>query len=102
MTTVKVNPHRPYYTPGLQHHNYTSITSEDSVPLTLEETTKHGQIKGLTTQFTSFASLKYFSTMLTSPFEVGTTLLQVQYSPHEDVEVLGIPVQDLRNSSSVK
>lgn len=103
MTTIKVNPHRPYYTPGLHHHNYTSISSDDSAPLlTLEETTHNGQIKGLTTRFTSFASLKYFVTMLTSPFEVGTTLLQVQYSPHEDVEVLGLPtLPETKMSSSV-
>jgi hypothetical protein len=48
-------------------------------------------LKGMTTRLSSFALLKYFVTMSTSPFEVGTTLLQVQYSPHQDVEVMGIP-----------
>ncbi|KAI8061324.1 mitochondrial carrier domain-containing protein [Thamnidium elegans] len=91
MSTVKVNPHRPYYTPGLHQHNYTSLPSNDSIPLLLEEKEHHAQLKGFTTRCTSFALLKYFVTMLTSPFEVGTTLLQVQYSPHQDVEVIGMP-----------
>lgn len=103
MTTAKVNPHRPYYTPGLHHHNYTSLPSNDSIPLLLLEEPDHAQFKSLTTRCTSFALLKYFVTMLTSPFEVGTTLLQVQYSPHQDVEVFGLPQLDSssRLSSSV-
>lgn len=104
MTTAKVNPHRPYYTPGLHHHNYTSLPSNDSIPLLLLEEPDHAQFKSLTTRCTSFALLKYFVTMLTSPFEVGTTLLQVQYSPHQDVEVFGMPQQldsSSRLSSSV-
>ncbi|KAI8993208.1 mitochondrial carrier domain-containing protein [Pilobolus umbonatus] len=90
MSTVKVNPHRPYYTPGLQpHHNYTSLPSNDTNPLLLED--KHNaHLKSLTGRCTSFALLKYFLTTFTSPFEVGTTLLQVQYSPHRDVEVTAI------------
>ncbi|EPB85734.1 hypothetical protein HMPREF1544_07485 [Mucor circinelloides 1006PhL] len=103
MTTAKVNPHRPYYTPGLHHHNYTSLPSNDSIPLLLLEEPDHAQFKSLTTRCTSFALLKYFVTMLTSPFEVGTTLLQVQYSPHQDVEVFGLPQLDSssRLSSSI-
>lgn len=90
MSTVKVNPHRPYYTPGIHHYNYTSLPSTDqSAPYLLEDTRRHDDLKNFTTRCTSFAFFKYFVTMLTSPFEVGTTLLQVQYSPHEDVEVLG-------------
>ncbi|KAG1057083.1 hypothetical protein G6F46_000402 [Rhizopus delemar] len=93
MSTVKVNPHRPYYTPGIHHYNYTSLPSADSsAPYLLEDTQKHDHLKSLTTRCTSFALLKLLVTMLTSPFEVGTTLLQVQYSPHEDLEVLGAPV----------
>ncbi|KAI7907609.1 mitochondrial carrier domain-containing protein [Cokeromyces recurvatus] len=92
MSTPKVNPHRPYYTPGLHHHNYTSLPStSDASPLVLEDN-NNTQLKSFTARCTSFALLKYFVTMLTSPFEVGTTLLQVQYSPHEDVEVIGIPI----------
>jgi fusion and transport protein UGO1 len=100
-TAIKVNPHRPYYAPGLHHHNYTSLSSVDSVPLVLiDSAEQHGQqLKGVTARCTSFALYKYFVTMLTSPLEVGTTLLQVQYSPHQDVEVIGIPQQD--NSSSL-
>lgn len=105
MSSLKVNPHRPYYTPGLHHqHNYTSLPSNDSIPLLLLEEKEH-QLKGVTARCTSFALLKYFVTMLTSPFEVGTTLLQVQYSPHQDVEVVGIAHQDTPSmslSSSVK
>lgn len=104
MSNIKVNPHRPYYTPGLHHqHNYTSLPSNDSIPLLLlEEKEHHAQLKGLTTRGTSFALLKYFVTMLTSPFEVGTTLLQVQYSPHQDVEVIGIPQEPPLSSSVCK
>lgn len=101
MSSLKVNPHRPYYTPGLHHHNYTSLSSNDSKPLLLlDENVQQHQLKGLTARSTSFALLKYFVTMLTSPFEVGTTLLQVQYSPHQDVEVIGIPQQDILTTSS--
>jgi hypothetical protein len=100
MSNIKVNPHRPYYTPGLYHqHNYTSLPSKDSIPPLLEVKEHHAQLKGLTTRGTSFALLKYFVTMLTSPFEVGTTLLQVQYSPHQDVEVIGIPQEPSLSSS---
>ncbi|KAI9027289.1 mitochondrial carrier domain-containing protein [Phycomyces nitens] len=88
-----VNPHRPYYTPGLHHqHNYTSLPSNDAAPgltpnIYLDNEDK--PLKGITTRITTFAAAKYMLTMLTSPFDVGTTLLQVQYSPHEDVEVIG-------------
>ncbi|KAI9474050.1 MAG: mitochondrial carrier domain-containing protein [Benjaminiella poitrasii] len=92
MSTRKVNPHRPYYTPGLHHHNYTSLSSNDVAPLVILEDTNNTQLKSLTARCTSFALLKYFVTMLTSPFEVGTTLLQVQYSPHEDVEVIVLEI----------
>jgi fusion and transport protein UGO1 len=106
MSTTKVNPHRPYYTPGLHHHhNYTSLPSQDASPLVLlEDQKRQHHLKSFTARCTSFALLKYFVTMLTSPFEVGTTLLQVQYSPHQDVEVIGIPLSSsqLSNSSSVK
>lgn len=102
MSSLKVNPHRPYYTPGLHHHNYTSLPSNDDNPLLLLDDIdqQHHQLKGVTARCTSFALLKYFVTMLTSPFEVGTTLLQVQYSPHQDVEVIGIPQQDILTTSS--
>ncbi|KAI9280525.1 mitochondrial carrier domain-containing protein [Sporodiniella umbellata] len=102
MSTIKVNPHRPYYSPGIHHYNYTSLSSADSIaPYIIEDTHKHDRLTGLTTRCTSFALVKYFVTMLISPFDVGTTLLQVQYSPHEDVEVLGPAItemQSLQNS----
>ncbi|KAF7720865.1 hypothetical protein EC973_005886 [Apophysomyces ossiformis] len=88
---ITVNPHRPYYTPGLHHqHNYTSLPSSDTIPGLTPDVFNNDEaaLKGITTRFTSYAMLKYFMTMLTSPFDVGTTLLQVQYSPHEDVEVI--------------
>lgn len=88
------NPLRPYYTPGLHHqHNYTSLPSSETIPGHTPEVFDHEgtPIKSATANFTSFAALKYFMTMLTSPFDVGTTLLQVQYAPHESVEVLAFP-----------
>ncbi|KAI8327402.1 mitochondrial carrier domain-containing protein [Choanephora cucurbitarum] len=85
MSSYKVNPHRPYYTPGLQsHRNYTSLSSQDTLPPIVDE--HDHALKSWTGKVASFAVHKYFITMLTSPFEVGTTLLQVQYSPHQDVE----------------
>jgi fusion and transport protein UGO1 len=103
MSSIKVNPHRPYYTPGLHHqHNYTSLPSNDSSPvLVFDADIEQHQLKSLTARCISFASFKYFVTMLTSPLEVGTTLLQVQYSPHQDVEVVGIPQHDHNTSSSL-
>ncbi|KAI9364064.1 mitochondrial carrier domain-containing protein [Pilaira anomala] len=95
MSTLKVNPHRPYYTPGLHQHNYTSLPSNDSIPPLLEDTQQHAQFRGLTARCVTFAAVKYFVTMCTSPFEVGTTLMQVQYSPHQDVEVVGIPQESV-------
>ena len=92
---VSYNPLRPYYTPGLhQQHNYTSLPSSDTIPghtpqVFIDDDEKGIPLKSTTTKFTSFAAFKYFMTMCTSPFEVGTTLLQVQYAPHESVEVLG-------------
>ncbi|KAI7875430.1 mitochondrial carrier, partial [Lichtheimia hyalospora FSU 10163] len=83
---------RPYYTPGLHHqHNYTSLPSNDTIPGHTPQVfdNEESHLKNTTiAKFTSFAAFKYFMTMLTSPFEVGTTLLQVQYAPHESVEVI--------------
>ncbi|KAI7860899.1 mitochondrial carrier domain-containing protein [Circinella umbellata] len=92
---VSYNPLRPYYTPGLHHqHNYTSLPSSDTIPghtpqIFIDDDDQGIPLKSTTTKFTSFAAFKYFMTMCTSPFEVGTTLLQVQYAPHESVEVFG-------------
>ncbi|KAI9249689.1 mitochondrial carrier domain-containing protein [Phascolomyces articulosus] len=90
---VSYNPLRPYYTPGLHHqHNYTSLPSSDTIPGHTPQVFVDDEgipLKSTTTKFTSFAAFKYFMTMCTSPFEVGTTLLQVQYAPHESVEVIG-------------
>lgn len=83
---------RPYYTPGLHHqHNYTCLPSNDTIPGHTPQVfdNEESHLRNTTiAKFTSFAAFKYFMTMLTSPFEVGTTLLQVQYAPHESVEVI--------------
>lgn len=83
---------RPYYTPGLHHqHNYTCLPSNDTIPGHIPQVfdNEESHLKNTTiAKFTSFAAFKYFMTMLTSPFEVGTTLLQVQYAPHESLEVI--------------
>ncbi|KAI8979473.1 Prenylcysteine lyase-domain-containing protein [Mycotypha africana] len=98
-SSTKVNPHRPYYIPGNHHHNYTCISSTNADTVIVDEINQHAQLKNITTHYTSFALLKYFTTMLTSPFDVGTTLLQVQYAPHEDVEVLGLSHQYFTSNS---
>ncbi|KAI9311010.1 mitochondrial carrier domain-containing protein [Dichotomocladium elegans] len=98
------NPLRPYYTPGLiQQHNYTSLPSSDAIPghtPELFDVDNRSPLKSTTTKFTTYAGFKYFRTMCTSPFEVGTTLLQVQYTPHESIEVFGFrDPQSLSGSS---
>ncbi|KAI8328720.1 mitochondrial carrier domain-containing protein [Chlamydoabsidia padenii] len=91
----KVNPLRPYYTPGLhRQHNYTSLPSNESTTTpnifdTLDMgddplSSKHNKAAS---HSISHALMRYVVTMLSSPFEVGTTLQQVQYAPHPDVEV---------------
>lgn len=90
---VVYNPLRPYYTPGLHHqHNYTSLPSNDTIPGHTPEVFDHEEtpFKNTAVKFASFAAFKYFMTMCTSPFDVGTTLLQVQYAPHQSVEVFAV------------
>ncbi|KAI7864210.1 mitochondrial carrier domain-containing protein [Spinellus fusiger] len=89
MVQRSVNPHRPYYTPGLHQHNYTSLNNETNLGLTPHGFVAEEAPRNMTTRITTFAAAKYLLTFLTSPFDVGITLLQVQYSPHEDVEVIG-------------
>ncbi|KAI9302389.1 mitochondrial carrier domain-containing protein [Cunninghamella echinulata] len=93
----KVNPLRPYYTPGLhRQHNYTSLPSNDTIPGTTPEIFEddlHHPFKKTTSHTLSYALMRYIVTMINSPFEVGTTLLQVQYSPHKDVEVFAEQTQ---------
>lgn len=89
-----MNPLRPYYTPGLhRQHNYTSLPSNESTPgttPTIFETLDFDDdplSKRKASHSISHALMRYVVTMLSSPFEVGTTLQQVQYAPHPDVEV---------------
>lgn len=85
------NSLRPYYTPGLHHeHNYTCLPSSETIPGHTPEVfdREPAMIQRTTRNFGTFAAVKYFLTMVTSPFDVGTTLLQVQYAPHESVEVI--------------
>ncbi|CAO3587110.1 unnamed protein product [Absidia cylindrospora] len=89
----KVNPLRPYYTPGLhRQHNYTSLPSNDTTPGTIPTIfdtadTPDPLLQNNASHTISHALMRYIVTMLSSPFEVGTTLQQVQYTPHPDVEV---------------
>ncbi|CAO3628083.1 unnamed protein product [Cunninghamella blakesleeana] len=93
----KVNPLRPYYTPGLhRQHNYTSLPSNDTIPGTtpdIYDDVIHHPFKSTTSHTLSYALMRYVVTMINNPFEVGTTLLQVQYTPHKDVEVFSEQVQ---------
>ncbi|KAI9317411.1 mitochondrial carrier domain-containing protein [Dichotomocladium elegans] len=85
------NPLRPYSPPVRHHlHNYTSLDALDAVPdPTLEDLDdSQTHFRETTTQLTSLAAFKYILNLLNSPLEVGTTLLQVQYAPHERAEVL--------------
>ncbi|KAI8089064.1 mitochondrial carrier domain-containing protein [Halteromyces radiatus] len=88
----KVNPLRPYYTPGLhRQHNYTSLPSNDTTldltPDIFDNLDTQTPFRHDASNTISYALMRYVFTMMSSPFEVGTTLLQVQYTPHQDVEV---------------
>ncbi|KAG2186464.1 hypothetical protein INT44_002686 [Umbelopsis vinacea] len=86
-SSIKPHPLRPYYTPGLVP-NYTSITTNasSSTPSSLgsEAVGSHQTLK----EYARFAGLKFMTTAVLGPFETGKTLLQVQYLPHEDIEVV--------------
>ncbi|KAI9026518.1 mitochondrial carrier domain-containing protein [Phycomyces nitens] len=81
-----VNGLRPYYTPGLTTDNYTTLSGQ---PLYYnDEYDDLIDSKAAARELINFTVLKYITTAINSPFEVSKTLLQVQYMPHEDVEVL--------------
>lgn len=88
-SAIKPHPLRPYYTPGLVP-NYTSITTNasSSTPSSLSSDAISSNAKDTFKQYARFAGLKFMTTAVLGPFETGKTLLQVQYLPHEDIEVV--------------
>lgn len=88
-SAIKPHPLRPYYTPGLVP-NYTSITTNasSSTPSSLSSDAISSNAQDTFKQYARFAGLKFMTTAVLGPFETGKTLLQVQYLPHEDIEVV--------------
>jgi hypothetical protein len=88
-STIKPHPLRPYYTPGLVP-NYTSITANasSSTPSSLGSEAVGSHAHQTLKEYARFAGLKFMTTAVLGPFETGKTLLQVQYLPHEDIEVV--------------
>ncbi|KAG0165096.1 hypothetical protein DFQ28_009226 [Apophysomyces sp. BC1034] len=92
-----VNGLRPYYTPGLVSDNYTTIVGGNGtapVSYYAEDYDDLIDSKAAARELINFTVLKYLTTAISSPFEVSKTLLQVQYMPHEDVEVIAPTAQD--------
>jgi hypothetical protein len=88
--SIKPHPLRPYYTPGLVP-NYTSITTTNAsstTPSSLGLELPGSSTQQAFTEYARFAGLKFMTTAVLGPFETGKTLLQVQYLPHEDIEVV--------------
>lgn len=88
-SSIKPHPLRPYYTPGLVP-NYTSITTNasSSTPSSLSSDAIGSNAQETLKEYARFAGLKFMTTAVLGPFETGKTLLQVQYLPHEDIEVV--------------
>ncbi|KAF7729876.1 hypothetical protein EC973_003610 [Apophysomyces ossiformis] len=92
-----VNGLRPYYTPGLVSDNYTTIVGDSmTLPASYSSEDYDDLIdsKAAARELINFTVLKYLTTAISSPFEVSKTLLQVQYMPHEDAEVVASAVHE--------
>lgn len=84
---------RPYYSPGLNNGNYTSVVPDAqsmTSPYYANEYDDLIDSKAAARELINFTVLKYLTTAISSPFEVSKTLLQVQYMPRQDVEVTPI------------
>ncbi|KAI8603658.1 mitochondrial carrier domain-containing protein [Dissophora ornata] len=88
------NPLRPYYTGSdspLQSY-YNSTLSSASLE---EELAAQNEInsQAAAKELASYGLVKYMTLAISAPFEVGQTLLQVQYLPNDDAAVLLPPVE---------
>ncbi|CAO3590965.1 unnamed protein product [Absidia cylindrospora] len=84
---------RPYYTPGINSNgntfNYTSIaSSNDPSYQPVDDYDDLIDSRAAARELINFSVLKFLTTAVSNPFEVSKTLMQVQYIPHEDVEIL--------------
>ncbi|KAI7880725.1 mitochondrial carrier [Lichtheimia hyalospora FSU 10163] len=93
-----VNGLRPYYTPGLLNDNYTPIVGQGPGSVVPYYANDHDDLidsRAAARELVNFTVLKFLTTAISCPFEVSKTLLQVQYMPHEDVEVTAaVPKED--------
>ena len=87
---------RPYYTPGLTTDNYTTFAGQMTTPVPYYASEHDDFIdqRAAARELVNYAVLKYLTTAMSCPFEVSKTLLQVQYMPHEDVEVVATKSSD--------
>ncbi|ORX61560.1 mitochondrial carrier [Hesseltinella vesiculosa] len=83
---------RPYFTPGVNNNfNYTSIATPADVYYPPPPSDDYNDLidsRAAARELINFSVLKFLTTAVSNPFEVSKTLMQVQYTPHEDVEVL--------------
>ncbi|KAI9314026.1 mitochondrial carrier domain-containing protein [Dichotomocladium elegans] len=105
-----VNGLRPYYTPGLFNDNYTPVITNDTstvtgnaggpvVPYYANEHYDLIDSRAAARELVNFTVLKFITTAISCPFEVSKTLLQVQYMPHEDMEVVAGDSETRKQSS---
>lgn len=93
---------RPYYTPGLLNtdsSNYTPFVTtaapnNTAVPYYATDQDDLIDSRAAARELVNFTVLKYITTAVSCPFDVATTLLQVQYLPHEDAEVVSSKGQE--------
>lgn len=76
---------RPYYVPGLNSPNYTSLPTPSPYYATEEMDLIDSRVAAR--ELINYAVLKYITTAVSCPFEVSRTLLQVQYTPSEEGRV---------------
>ncbi|KAI8993379.1 mitochondrial carrier domain-containing protein [Pilobolus umbonatus] len=78
---------RPYYTPGMGNGNYTTVPMDALSTVSYNDYDDLIDSKAAARELVNFTVLKYLTTAMSSPFEVSKTLLQVQYTPREDVDI---------------
>ncbi|RUS32876.1 hypothetical protein BC938DRAFT_473960 [Jimgerdemannia flammicorona] len=80
---ASVHPLRPYYAPP-QSQLY--LPNGGSAPQYDDDDYEFLDSRAAAKELANFAVVKFLTTAVGSPFDVGKTLLQVQYVPSDDVE----------------
>ncbi|KAG2223983.1 hypothetical protein INT45_013440 [Circinella minor] len=82
---------RPYFTPGLTSDNYTTFSGGQMATPVPYYANEHDDLidsRAAARELVNYTVLKFITTAMSCPFDVSKTLLQVQYMPHEDAEVV--------------